>query len=353
MNLQSQPGALSAPLQVEQSKPFATTLTYYAEDDRFAAKAKFIAVPPVLERGGLHLLAELQLLFRILVMALHHHCLLLCSHRGATTPELIAAALLGLWPGRWRPQIVFYGEMYEPDQSWHTQCAQWLFRLADRAIVRYVVYSQAETASFAQAWGVAPAKMRHALHPFYGRRKLHEIPFLPPATAGHIFAGGNSFRDYGPLVEAARAMPEQQFVICTTELDTQSGLPPNVRAGAVARDEFVRLMEEAAVVVVPLQRNTQRIAGALTYLEAMWLNKPTVVSDGLGVREYVVHGETGWLVDSTPQSYVTALRWILTPANEEAVATICAKAHGAVDGQFNMERHVTALLSVMAEVCGR
>ena len=112
-------------------------------------------------------------------------------------------------------------------------------------------------------------------------------------------------------------------------------------------------MEEAAVVVVPLQRNTQRIAGALTYLEAMWLNKPTVVSDGLGVREYVVHGETGWLVDGTPQSYVTALRWILTPANEEAVATVCAQAHGAVDSQFNMARHVTALLAVMAEVCGQ
>ena len=179
-----------------------------------------------------------------------------------------------------------------------------LLRLADRAISRYIVASQAEIELFSKLWKVKPAKIR--VCPEYTRPPSIDIASAF-TTDGHIFAGGNSFRDFMPLLEVAREFPQHQFVFCTSRLDGYEHLPPNVRAGLVPPSEYSRLIGAAKLVIVPIAHDVKRIVGVLTYLEAMWLKKIVIVPSVTGADEYIDHKRTGLLVDGTAQSYIDTI----------------------------------------------
>jgi glycosyltransferase involved in cell wall biosynthesis len=71
--------------------------------------------------------------------------------------------------------------------------------------------------------------------------------------------------------------------------------------GFVARDELVRLLDQAAVVVCPSRRE----GFGMACLEAMAHGKPVVATDVGGLRDLVVDGETGIVV---PPRNTSALR---------------------------------------------
>jgi len=169
-----------------------------------------------------------------------------------------------------------------------------------------------------------------------------------PPQENHIFAGGNSHRDYLPYLEAIDALREYEFVIATNLLEHKT-LPPNVRAGLVPRNEFARLMRTSRAVVVPMKRNLIRAVGQQTYLNAMLLEKPTIVTDTQGVRDHVRDGETALVVDGSPQSYMDAIRKVLDPANKTEIDKMCKVAHKTVLERFNFQNHATRLLAVLDE----
>ncbi len=334
----------------QRTNTFATTIGS-RRHPAYEARARMIPVPPRLDmhpKSKFHLSDEIKLFVNVLRAALHEQTLLLFSSRGRLKPELLAIAVIALWPKKLRPTIVLYGEMYEPNSGIRFVFERWLMKLADRVVARYAVHSRAERNIFASVWGIDPAKIRLA-HVFYnsGRRDA-----VAPAGAGgsHIFAGGNSLRDYEPLLAAARQLPDHQFIISTTLLEGRQDLPPNVKTGMVKHDEFVHLMRTAAAVVVPLRKGLRRAAGMLTYMEAMWLKKPVIISDALAVDEYIQNGETGLVVDGSAEGYVKALRWVLDPANAEAAAQLGDNAHAAIRDKFSLDQYTSEILAVMDEV---
>ncbi len=335
--------------QVSNSK-FATTFRTGFQDPRFAARAREIRVSDRLDnlqRRKFYFLDEIKLFFRVLQASLEEHTLLLFSSRGYLKPELLAIAFISLWPKRYRPVILFYGEMFESDTGIRGLISRSIIKLADRAINCYLLYSQAECQTFSNFWGIDKKKPRFC-H-FY-RNLEHDVKVSKQTRDQHIFAGGNSFRNYEPFVQSARLLPEYEFVICTNRLSNRDDLPSNIRAGLVSHEEFVMLMNSAGAVVVPLRQDTRRIAGLLVYLESMWLKKPTIVSDALGVCEYVEHGVTGLVVDGTPESYVDAIRWVMDPKNDEEIEHMCERAHKAVGEQFTLENYITRLLEIIDDV---
>lgn len=328
---------------------FASTVSGWG-DPYFAARAQFIPVPErlnIVPRGKFRLADEARLFFRVLRAARRERVLLLFSSRGYLKPELLATAVIGLWPKRWRPIIVFYGEMYEPDTGPRRVIEPLMMKLANRAVFRFAVHSQAEIPVFARLWGIPAEKVRACS--FYNKNARPGVTVPDKPRGRHIFAGGTSFRDYEPLLEAARQLPGHEFVIATNRLDNHNNIPPNVRAGLVTPAEFDHLIDTAAAVVVPLRTDVHRITGMLTYLQAMWAKKPTIVSDTLGVREYVEDGKTGIIVSGSPESYVEAVHWVFDPANDGRIRQMCEQAHNTVREQFTIESHVKQLLSIMDE----
>ena len=195
-------------------------------------------------------------------------------------------------------------------------------RMANRATKAYIVYTEAERDLFFPTWHISKEKI-HVI-PYFINTDRHTSAEQQDVSR-HIFAGGNSFRNFEPLLAAARELPDYEFVFCTGSLSGHQDIPPHIRTGYVSLQEYVHLIKSAAAVIIPVQTGLKRTAG---------------------IRDYVIDGETALIVDGSAESYREAISWVMDPANETAVATMGEKAHHAV-GQFTIEKHVRCLLSVM------
>ncbi|MCB0193547.1 MAG: glycosyltransferase family 4 protein [Anaerolineae bacterium] len=333
--------------QTQYLKKFATTVRLQTNSD-YAAQARVLAVPDMLPNSKYRSSDELRLFREVLKAAFGEKTLLLNACRGRFKPELCATVLLNLWPKRYRPKVVMYGDMFQQTPGLQGKIERVIMKVADRAIMRYVVITAAESDVFPQVWGIDKTKMR--VCPYFLEQKRHDKGTMTLPKGQHIFAGGNSFRNFEPLIEAARQLPEYEFVLCTSRLKDRTDLPCNVKAGLVSHEQYVKLISTAAAVVIPLKTGMHRVAGLQTCFDAMWAKKPTIVTEALGVREYIDHRKTGMIVDGSPQSYAAAIRWVLDPGNQEAVAHMCEQAHAILRDQYTLDNHIDHLLAVIDEV---
>jgi hypothetical protein len=213
-------------------------------------------------------------------------------------------------------------------------------RLAVRALdgphVTYCVLSEEERRMFSSAFGISLERVECTRfgHMLWSRAEG------PSRDEGFVFAGGDSLRDYPTLLAAVDGLDVPVRLVTN---QTFERLPGNVKVGPVPYDEYVDLLADASVVVVPM-RTIRRSAGLITYLNAMALGKLVIVSDTPAVREYVEHERTGLIV---PPGDVPALRdavtWALDPANRERVMDIGLRAREAV-------RHPTAYWRSLRDV---
>ena len=166
-----------------------------------------------------------------------------------------------------------------------------------------------------------------------------------------MFAGGDSLRDYAPLIAAADGLPAQVTIASRTE---RGPVPPNVALGALPGPRYDELFREASVVVVPLERRSDRSAGQQTYLNAMVLGKPVVVTDALGVRDYVEDGETGFLVPpgdaARPPRAACAGSWI-RPTRPRCARSAERGRRAALE-RFGPNAYVERLLDVLDHALG-
>lgn len=222
-------------------------------------------------------------------------------------------------------------------------------RALDHRAAHYCVLTEAERQLFPQTWPV-PLERVHVT-PFHWVLAEQEVAEPPPRDGG-VFAGGNSLRDHGPLVAAARDIDMPVTIASTAFPD--GPLPANVTAGPVSPERYDELFRRASVVVVALEPRADRSAGQQTYLNAMVLGKPVIVTDVLGVREYVDDRETGLIVPpGDPRALSEALRWTLDPGNAEAVAAMTARARAIALERFGPDAYVERLLEVVDEACSR
>jgi hypothetical protein len=214
-------------------------------------------------------------------------------------------------------------------------------RALDGPRVAYCVLSDWERKRFSDTWGID--RERVFFTPYC--HTLSDADLAAPVSRdGGVFAGGNSLRDYTALVEAACELDEP-VVLATTKVDGPT--PSNVTTGPVSHERFFELLREAKVVVVPLEDRDDRTAGQQTYLNAMALGKPLVVTDSPGVRDYVEDGVTGQVVaPRDPQAIARALSWALDPANAAAVAAMTAAGRETALTRFSPESYARSLLAV-------
>jgi hypothetical protein len=260
--------------------------------------------------------------------------------------DLLAAIAIRRRPGGTRTPIVLGECQWKLGGSRLDRLTTRLgLRALDGPRVAYCVLTRWERERFAATWGVNPERV--FVTPYCHTLSDADLA-APTSTRGGVFAGGNSLRDYGPLVAAAGEL-DVPVTLATKLLD--GPLPANITAGPVPYERFFELLRNASVVVVPLADRNDRTAGQQTYLNAMALGKATIVTDSPGVREYVEDGKTGIVVPAgDPEALARALRWVLDPANAEAVERMAAAAADAARTTFSPERYTQALLAVADEI---
>jgi hypothetical protein len=283
-------------------------------------------------------LSTRRLVGRLLRSASRYDALVL---NGSVRADQLAAALLAR--SRRPPVTVLVDATWKAgDGALGARARRAAVRALDHGDAHYCVLSTEEARAFGACWGV-PAERVHftPFHWVLDERDVEEIP----ARSGGVFAGGDSLRDYAPLIAAAEGLPARVTIASRRE---RGPVPPNVALGALERPRYDELFREATVVVVPLESRGDRSAGQQTYLNAMALEKPVVVTDALGVRDYVEDGVTGFLV---PPGDSGALRerllWILDPANEAEVHAVAERGRRAALERFGPTAYVERLLDVV------
>jgi hypothetical protein len=329
---------------MKQSVIFTSTLKFDSWGDRVRTLDR-----PYRGPARHRLRGEFVRLWRVLKAARTERVLLLDSVSGRLHPDVIACALLALLPKRRRPILVLQGDMWAPRSGVRGLFERALIRLVDHAVDRYIVYSNDDRDVFPGLWGISPDKVGVCL--CYHHVTDDELAGEEPESEGHVFAGGDSGRDYAPLVEAARQFPDTQFVIATAWVSPKP-VPPNVKLVLAERTptshaEFIRLLRTSRAVVVPIKRGMRLSVGQQTFLNSMFIGKPTIVSDSLAVRQHVNHGDDAFIVDGSAEGYAAALSWLLAPQNREAVARMAERGRERAR-VFNRQRTAECLFAQVA-----
>jgi glycosyltransferase involved in cell wall biosynthesis len=291
-----------------------------------------------------------ELLARLVREARSHEAIVLDGATGGAVrvTDLGAAAYLARL--RSGPAVVITDATWSSDTSLldRLACRAGLSAI-DSARVTYCVLSSKELEVFPRTWGI-PAE-RVVFTPFYFTAGDEDLE-APITEAGGVFSGGDSLRDYGPVLAVARRVPAP-FTLAT-RLVSSRGLPPNVRAGRVTHQAFMAELRRASVVVVALADRKDRSAGQQTYLNAMALGKLVVVPDVMGVRDYVEDGRTGFIVPPGDDlALERAVRWALDPGHRSKVREIAGRARETVRARFAPERYVDAVMGAVQQAVAR
>jgi glycosyltransferase involved in cell wall biosynthesis len=186
-----------------------------------------------------------------------------------------------------------------------------------------------------------PFKADHGKGPEYG---------LP--IENYVFAGGNEKRDYRTLVQAARGTGIPVIISATdSAVRKQIEAAPNVVALAAWEPAFAQLQAGARFTVISMLDTGLRGAGEANLCNGMWHGKPVIAVDRMSADDYIIEGETGYIV---PPGDVTLLRQrMLALWNDpEKCREMGRKAKAHVEANFTHEAFIRRLLR-LAKLCAR
>ena len=131
-----------------------------------------------------------------------------------------------------------------------------------------------------------PYKSNHSKRPSY------HIPI-----GNFIFSGGNNKRDYLCLVEAVQGT-DIPVVISTTLPSLRQQIPKhsNIIVLSATEPAFAQLQAASRFVVLPTTHSGLRGTAEANFCNAMWHSKPVIASCSMGAEDYIVEGETGYVV---------------------------------------------------------
>lgn len=173
-------------------------------------------------------------------------------------------------------------------------------RAALHAIDRIIVWAPAVIDRYERHFGIPREKM--VAHRFH--HTLHGYDYAV-STGDYIFSGGDSMRDYPTLLRAVENLPLPVIIATRLKLDPSIKIPPNVTIKPVSTAEFRHLLAGARLVVFPLRMDQIRTSGQQSYLNAMALGKPVIVTDTDDAPFHIEHRKTGLL---TPSGDAAALQ---------------------------------------------
>ena len=174
---------------------------------------------------------------------------------------------------------------------------QRLGALAKRALfsrVNHFIHYFRDVSGYERYFGI-PSR-RSSYVPF----KVNNIHInLPEADFGeeYIIAVGRSLRDYDTYIRAIADLPYPAVLsqYCFRDFEgrnasfqwTPDNVPPNLRLvpDSGDRQEFVKYMAKARLVVIPTQSSSLCASGISSYLDAMYLGKCVIVSHGPGASD--------------------------------------------------------------------
>ncbi len=174
----------------------------------------------------------------------------------------------------------------------------------------------------------------------------YELPI-----GNYVFAGGNGKRDYKTLVDAVldTGIP---VIISATDPAVRNQIEklPNVIALAAWEPAFAQLQAGSRFTVVTMVDTGLKGGGEANMCNGMWHGKPVIAVDRMAAEDYIVEGETGFIVP--PGNVALLRRRILELWNDiDKCERMGQKAKEHVEANFTHEAFIRRLLR-LAKLCG-
>ncbi len=166
-----------------------------------------------------------------------------------------------------------------------------------------------------------------------------------------ILSAGRTGRDFHTLVEAARYLPDDEFIIVSDRQSAQGlELPKNVRLHVeIPREDYLRLVKECSFVVIPLQ-TLVKSTGQVVILEAMAYGKPVIATDAVGTRDYIRSGFNGILVPpKDPMLLAEAIRRLRGDLSMQE--TLTQNAMDFINKNCTFDAYVGKILDTADALC--
>ncbi len=164
-------------------------------------------------------------------------------------------------------------------------------RLAATRIDHFLVHSPSEVAPYAAYLGVPEDRVRFV--PLQRPRPMFER--AEDSDAPYILAMGSAHRDYPTMIEALEPLGYRTIIV--TREDIIADLPKHpwieYRHG-LTEEACLRLLAGARLSVTPVS-NMETASGQVTFINAMRMGVPLIVTRCPGAEGYVRDGETGFL----------------------------------------------------------
>jgi glycosyltransferase involved in cell wall biosynthesis len=227
---------------------------------------------------------------------------------------------------------------------------RWYYRQIIMAAERTVVFSRRQVEMYAHALGAPAGKFVCVpYHSTIGNDSTNGgTPKYRLSEGDYIFAGGDSNRDYGPLIEAVRHLPHRVVIAARSSNHFRSlKIPANVEILTVDPEDFFRLMAGAKVVVVPVRGGLLQ-GGQQTYLNAMAMGKPVVVADDTGADEYIIQGHTGLVVP--PGDPIGLRRALLSVLGNDEFGRALGRAAKNAAPRYSLDRFIEGVMSIICDV---
>ena len=139
-----------------------------------------------------------------------------------------------------------------------------------------------------------PYKSNHSNENRYSKENLCNV------TLGKfVFAGGNGKRDYKCLVDAVRRT-DIPVVISATDpaVRKQIELLPNIILLGAPEPAFAQLQSICTLAVIPMIDSGLKGGGEANFCNVMWHSRPVIACCNMAAEDYIIEGETGFIVPS-------------------------------------------------------
>lgn len=218
-------------------------------------------------------------------------------------------------------------------------------KIVNRTVDKFIVWASREVDTYSQAFGLPREKF--VFVPYHTTFAEHSD--IEPVEGDYIFSGGNSLRDYKSLIEAVRGLPVKLCIASTRkELFSNISIPENVDIKGYSHKDYTKKFEGCRIHVVSLISDPLHSAGQQTFLNSMWLGKPTIVTDPEGGNDYIKHGEDGLLVP--PNDDIALREAIMMLWNDPKRAQEMGRKAAKKARKYTTEEHFKKIVSVVDEV---
>ncbi|MBW4641758.1 MAG: glycosyltransferase family 4 protein [Goleter apudmare HA4340-LM2] len=172
---------------------------------------------------------------------------------------------------------------------------QRMAQLSLRHIDRFVVHTRRECEIYSH-WLKLPIE-RFEFVPYQAPNI--KIEYEENTDKPFVTSLGSAHRDFPNFFKAVEKLKLPTVLAAGPTALESIEVPPLVQTPfGISRQDCFRLAQQGRIVVVPLKpKDDITAAGQVTIVEAMRMGRPVIATRCNGAEDYIIHGETGLLVE--------------------------------------------------------